>query len=266
MSSERIARRFDLLKEAGRAGLITYVMAYDPDYETSLEILKGLPQAGADFIELGIPFSDPAADGPAIQEAAKRALANKATMQGIFDMVKTFRKDDGDTPVILMGYYNMVYHYGEEAFAADAAIAGVDGFILVDLPPEEDAAFFNATQVHALSLIKLVTPTTDESRLQEILPKASGFLYYVSVAGVTGTRSAEQDSIASSVAFFKQHTDIPVVVGFGVKTPEQAKAIGEVADGVVVGSELVRQIETHLGNKPLAKEALLDKVKALSLR
>lgn len=260
----RIAKRFEKLKAEKRAGLVTFTMAYDPDYDTSLSILNGLPEAGADIIELGMPFSDPMADGPAVEAAGIRALASGAKLAGILEIVAAFRATDQDTPIILMGYANPIYHYGLEAFATDAAKAGVDGLIIVDLPPEEDTALYEHASAHNIALIKLVTPTTDAERLQVILQKASGFLYYVSVAGITGTKSASQASIADALIRFKTHTSLPVVVGFGVRTPEQAKAIANVADGVVVGSALVNQVAD--GDKAGAKERLLNMVRSLSLR
>ncbi len=264
VANPRITKRFEQLKAEKRAGLVTFTMAYDPDYETSLAILKGLPEAGADIIELGMPFSDPMADGPAVEAAGIRALEAGAKLKGILDIVATFRKENHETPVILMGYANPLYHYGLEAFTKDAAQAGVDGLIIVDLPPEEDTTLYEHASAQQIALIKLVTPTTDESRLQVILQKASGFLYYVSVAGITGTKSASQASIADALVRFRKHTSLPIVVGFGVRTPEQAKAIANMADGVVVGSALVQQVVE--GDKSKAKERLLNVVKSLSLR
>lgn len=246
MTITRIERRFQALKQQKRAGLVTFTMAYDPDEETSLSILKQLPQAGADIIEIGMPFTDPMADGPSIAEAGQRALKAGAKLSGVLDMVRDFRKNNQDTPIILMGYVNPVFHYGYERFSKDAADAGIDGLIIVDLPPEEDDELFQAAGKQGLAMIKLLTPTTDEARLKTILPKATGFLYYVSVAGITGTKSATQGSIANALATFRKHTSLPIVVGFGIKTPEQAAAVAKVADGVVVGSALVREIATNL--------------------
>jgi tryptophan synthase alpha chain len=238
----RIKNKFAELKNQKRAALITYIMAYDPDLKKSSEILNGLPQAGADIIELGMPFSDPMADGATIQEAAIRALDAGAKLAGILKMVADFRKKDDETPIILMGYYNPIHNYGLEKFSKEAAAAGVDGLLIVDLPPEEDDELYNCANKSGLSLIKLATPTTDDERLKIILKKASGFLYYVAVAGVTGTKSASYDSIGDAVARIKKHTDIPVAVGFGIKTANDVAAVGKHADAVVVGSSLVSKI------------------------
>jgi tryptophan synthase alpha chain len=242
VSLSRIKTTFDNLKQQGRAGLVTYTMAYDPTLAISASILDALPQAGADIIELGMPFSDPMADGPAIQIAGTRALQSGAKLAGILEIVTQFRKKNQHTPIILMGYINPVQHYGIERFAKDAARAGVDGLLIVDLPPEEDGALFNATKEQELALIKLVTPTTDVTRLKTILPRASGFLYYVTVAGVTGTRSASATSIQSAVTLFKEHTDLPIVAGFGIKTPEDISSLKHTADALVVGSAIVQRI------------------------
>lgn len=239
--SNRIAHCFTRLKAEKRAGLVTFTMAYDPDRETSLNILKALPAAGADIIELGMPFSDPMADGPAIQEAGIRALNSGSTLAGVLEIATAFRAENSATPLILMGYYNPLYHYGLERFVQDAKQAGVDGFIIVDLPPEEDDELFALTQAAGLSLIKLVTPTTDEKRLEVIVKKASGFIYYVSVAGVTGTASATSASIETALTRFRRATDLPIVVGFGIRTPEQAKEVAQYGDAVVVGSALVNK-------------------------
>ena len=239
----RISACFSALKAQHKTGLITFTMAYDPDEETSLALLKSLPDNGADIVELGMPFSDPMADGPAIQEAGIRALSAGCKLKGVLKIVTEFRKNNSTTPLILMGYYNPVYHYGLEAFARDAAAAGADGLIIVDLPPEEDGELFAYTNTHQLSLIKLVTPTTDAARLQIILKKASGFLYYVSVAGITGMKSATTQSVEDAITLFRQHTDLPIAVGFGIKTPAQAQALRGTADAVVVGSALVAMIK-----------------------
>lgn len=239
--SNRIAQCFAQLKAEKRAGLVTFTMAYDPDRETSLDILKALPAAGADIIELGMPFSDPMADGPAIQEAGIRALQSGSTLAGVLEIATAFRAENNTTPLILMGYYNPLYHYGLERFVQDAKQAGVDGLIIVDLPPEEDDELFALTQAAGLSLIKLVTPTTDEKRLEVIVKKASGFIYYVSVAGVTGTASATSASIEAALTRFRLATDLPIVVGFGIRTPEQAKEVAQYGDAVVVGSALVNK-------------------------
>ena len=264
MTIARIKERFASLKKQNRAGLVTFTMAYDPDYDTSLSILESLPESGADVIEIGMPFTDPMADGPSIAQAGKRALDAGAKLAGVLKMVQTIRKKDTDTPIILMGYVNPVLYYGYEAFAKDASDAGIDGLIIVDLPPEEDDELYQAAINNELALIKLLTPTTDEARLKVILEKATGFLYYVSVAGITGTKSATTDSISDALDMFRKHTELPIVVGFGIKTPEQAKQVAQVADGVVVGSALVGNIAAHLNDAAKAKEAVLRLTKSLS--
>lgn len=243
LQNKRIASAFDALKSQGKTGLVTFTMAYDPDYETSLKLLISLAENGADIVELGMPFSDPMADGPSIQESGNRALAAGSKMAGVLRIVSEFRKVNQITPVILMGYFNPLHFYGLEKFTKDAATAGVDGLIVVDLPPEEDDELFGYTTAQNLSLIKLVTPTTDAARLAIILKKASGFIYYVSVAGITGMQSATTDSIKQALALFKTYTDLPIAVGFGIKSPEQARALHGTADAVVVGSALVNKIK-----------------------
>ena len=242
----RIDRRFAALKEEGRAGLVTFITAGDPDHATSLEILHALPAAGADIIELGMPFTDPMADGPAIQQASERALKAGQTMAKTLDMVRDFRRRDGDTPLVLMGYYNPVYVYGGERFLADAKEAGVDGLIIVDLPPEEDEELCLPAEAAGLDFIRLATPTTDAQRLPAVLANASGFLYYVSITGVTGTREPDFTAVAHAVDAIRAHTDLPIAVGFGVKTPEQAAMLARSADAVVVGSALVSTIAATL--------------------
>jgi tryptophan synthase alpha chain len=237
--STRIDRRFAALKEEGRAALVTFIMAGDPDYDTSLAIARALPKAGADIIELGMPFTDPMADGPAIQAAGLRALKAGQRMTRTLSLVRDFRKDDDQTPIILMGYYNPIYIYGNERFLADAKAAGVDGLIIVDLPPEEDEELCLPALKAGLNFIRLATPTTDDKRLPKVLTNTSGFVYYVSVTGVTGTTAPDTSKVTGAVARIKRHTSLPVAVGFGVKTAEQARAIAEGADGVVVGSALV---------------------------
>jgi len=237
--STRIDRRFAALKEEGRAALVTFTMAGDPDYDTSLAIARALPKAGADIIELGMPFTDPMADGPAIQAAGLRALKAGQRMTRTLSLVRDFRKDDDQTPIILMGYYNPIYIYGNERFVADAKAAGVDGLIIVDLPPEEDEELCLPALKVGLNFIRLATPTTDDKRLPKVLTNTSGFVYYVSVTGVTGTAAPDTSKVTGAVARIKRHTLLPVAVGFGVKTAEQARAIAEGADGVVVGSALV---------------------------
>jgi tryptophan synthase alpha chain len=242
----RIDRRFAALKAEGRAALVTFVTAGDPDLDTSREILLGLPKAGADVIELGMPFSDPMADGPAIQASSLRALKAGHTMRKTLDLVREFRKSDAETPIVLMGYYNPIYVYPNEAFLDEAAAAGVDGLIVVDIPPEADDELCLPAVARGLNFIRLATPTTDDKRLKTVLKNTSGFLYYVSITGITGAGSANPDDVQLQVARLKRATTLPVAVGFGVKTPEQARALAKGADGVVVGSALVRAIETSL--------------------
>jgi tryptophan synthase alpha chain len=237
--STRIDKRFAALKAEGRAALVTFIMAGDPDYNTSLAIAKALPKAGADIIEMGMPFTDPMADGPAIQAAGLRALKSGQGMTRTLSLVREFREDDDLTPVILMGYYNPIYIYGSERFLTDAKAAGVDGLIVVDLPPEEDEELCLPALRAGLNFIRLATPTTDDKRLPKVLTNTSGFVYYVSVTGVTGTAAPDTSKVTGAVARIKRHTRLPVAVGFGVKTAEQARAIAEGADGVVVGSALV---------------------------
>jgi tryptophan synthase alpha chain len=242
----RIDRRFAALKAEGRAALVCFITAGDPDLETSKAILNGLPKAGADVIELGMPFSDPMADGPAIQASSLRALKAGHTMKKTLEMVREFRKSDADTPIVLMGYYNPIYVYPGEAFLDDAAAAGVDGLIVVDVPPEADDELCLPAVERGLNFIRLATPTTDDKRLKTVLKNTSGFLYYVSITGITGAASANPDDVQLQVARLKRATTLPVAVGFGVRTPEQARALAKGADGVVVGSALVRAIETSL--------------------
>jgi tryptophan synthase alpha chain len=235
----RIERRFAKLKAEGRAGLVTFITAGDPDLDISAEILAGLPAAGADLIELGMPFSDPMADGPSIQAAGYRALNAGTTLAKVIAMAAAFRKNDADTPLILMGYFNPIYSYGMERFAADAVAAGVDGVIIVDLPPEVDVEFREPALKAGLQLIRLATPTTDAVRLPRVLDGAGGFLYYVAVAGVTGTKRAEIGDIAAAVARLKGSTTLPIAVGFGIRDPESAAAVARHADASVVGSAIV---------------------------
>ncbi|MDH5512792.1 MAG: tryptophan synthase subunit alpha [Gammaproteobacteria bacterium] len=244
--SGRIRRRFAALKQQGRGGLVTFVTAGDPDYETSLEIVLGLPQAGADVIELGMPFSDPMADGPAIQAASQRALKAGMKLAKCLEMVREFRKQDDETPIVLMGYYNPIYSYGPERFVANARDAGVDGLIVVDLPPEEDEELCLPALKAGLNFIRLATPTTDDNRLPAVLSNTSGFVYYVSVMGITGTKSAAEDAVRSAVERLRRHTDLPIGVGFGIKTPDNARAVAAVADAAVVGSAIVDRIVTAL--------------------
>lgn len=238
----RLEQRFAQVKAEGRAALVTFVTAGDPGYDTSLQILKGLPAAGADLIELGMPFTDPMADGVAIQLATLRALAAGQTLLKTLDMVRAFRETDTTTPLVLMGYYNPIHRFGVEAFVAQAREAGVDGLIIVDLPPEHDAELATPAQSAGIDFIRLTTPTTDDSRLPRVLERSSGFVYYVSVAGVTGAGSATSDQVSAAIARLRRHTSLPISVGFGIRTPEQAAAIARLADGVVVGSALVDKI------------------------
>ena len=242
----RIDRRFGELQAERRAGLIAFVTAGDPDYATSLAIVKGLPPAGADLIEIGMPFTDPMADGPAIQASSLRALKGGQTMKKTLKLVRDFRRGDTTTPIVLMGYYNPIYIYGVEAFLADAKQAGADGTIIVDLPPEHDEEVCLPAAKAGLNFIRLATPTTDDVRLPTVLRNTSGFIYYVSVLGITGTKVPNIADVKGNVRRIKRHTDLPVAVGFGVTTAAQAKAIAENADAVVVGSALVNAVKTTL--------------------
>tara|TARA_R110000787_G_scaffold18593_4_gene56769 strand:+ start:585 stop:1415 length:831 start_codon:yes stop_codon:yes gene_type:complete len=264
MTTARIDARFAALKAAGRAGFVTYVMAGDPTPDAALEILRGLPAAGADLIELGIPFSDPMAEGPPIQKAAIRALKAGLTLKGTLDLARAFRDGDADTPLILMGYLNPLESYGYDAFARDAAASGVDGVIVVDCPPEEADPLSDALDAHKVALIRLATPTSDDARLQVIARRTSGFVYYVSVAGVTGVKEAQALSVAPAVARVRKASGLPVAVGFGVRTPERAAEIARVADAVVVGSALVDEVAAALEAGASAPERVLARVRALS--
>jgi tryptophan synthase alpha chain len=264
----RIDRRFAALKEEGRAALVTFTMAGDPDYATSVAILKALPKAGADVIELGMPFTDPMADGPAIQAAGLRALKAGQDMKKTLAAVRDFRAGDDATPVVLMGYYNPIYIYGVERFLADAKSAGVDGLIVVDLPPEEDTELCLPAMQAGLNFIRLATPTTDDKRLPAVLANTSGFVYYVSITGITGAAAPEPAKAVAAASRIKRHTKLPVCVGFGVRTAEHARAIAQGADGVVVGSALVEAVRQSLGSdgKPTPKTvtAVADLVRALA--
>jgi tryptophan synthase alpha chain len=244
--STRIDRRFAELKEQDRAALVTFLTAGDPDPETSLAILRAIPAAGADVVELGMPFTDPMADGPAIQMSSQRALKAGQTLKKTLDMVCTFRQGDDATPLVLMGYYNPIYIYGVDRFLRDAKSAGVDGLIVVDLPPEEDAELCLPALKAGLNFIRLATPTTDDKRLPAVLANTSGFVYYVSITGITGTATPDPGKVAAAVARIKRHTSLPVAVGFGVRTAEQASMIASGADGVVVGSALVNALKGSL--------------------
>ena len=256
----RIAQRFAALRREGRAGLVTYLTGGDPDPDTSARLIGGLAAAGADLIEIGMPFSDPMADGPAIQAGGRRALQRGANLHGTLALVRQLRRADEATPIVLMGYYNPIYRYGAEAFARDAAAAGVDGLIVVDLPPEEDAELAGPARAAGLDLVRLATPTSDDRRLPVILERASGFLYYVAIAGITGTRSADAASVATAVARLRRHTDLPVAVGFGIKTAEQAAAIARAADAAAVGSSLVQRLADHLDPDGNPTQGLVDAV------
>jgi tryptophan synthase alpha chain len=264
LTKARIDARFAALKAEGRAAFVAYIMAGDPDYATGLEILKGLPAAGADVIEVGFPFSDPMAEGPPIQRAALRALNNGMTLSKTLAMIAEFRKGDQTTPIILMGYANPLINRGFETFARDAAQAGADGLIVVDIPPEEADPLADALDAEQLSLLLLSTPTSDDARLKVILRRTSGFAYYVSVAGVTGVKEADADIVAPHVARVRAAGGLPVAVGFGIKTPERAAAIARVADGVVVGSALVEEIATGLAMNESVTGRVLSKVESLA--
>jgi tryptophan synthase alpha chain len=264
----RIDRRFAALKEEGRAALMTFVMGGDPDYETSLAIVKALPPAGADLIEIGMPFTDPMADGPAIQAAGLRALKSGQTMKRTLSLVREFRRGDDAMPLVLMGYYNPIYIYGVEQFLVDAKSAGVDGLIIVDLPPEEDTELCLPALKAGFNFIRLATPTTDDKRLPAVLANTSGFVYYVSITGITGSAAPDAGKVGEAVKRIKRHSALPVCVGFGVRTAEQVRAIAQGADGVVVGSALVDTVRKHLGADGKATtgtaSAVADLVRALA--
>jgi tryptophan synthase alpha chain len=259
----RIEKRFAELKRERRAGLVTFITAGDPDYDTSLAILKGLPSAGADIVELGMPFSDPMADGPAIQASSQRALKAGQTMKKTFAFVRDFRSQDNVTPIVLMGYYNPIYVYPVERFIEDAVKAGADGLIVVDMPPEEDAELRPQAAAAGLNFIRLATPTTDAKRLPAVLANTSGFVYYVSIAGITGTKTPHLAEVKGHVGRIKAHTDLPMAVGFGVKTEAQVSALASVAEGVVVGSALVASISQSLDDKGKATRATKQQVLGL---
>ena len=264
----RIDRRFESLKAEGRVALVTFLTAGDPDAATSLSILKALPNAGADVIELGMPFTDPMADGPAIQASSQRALKEGQTMVATLDMVRAFRAADDATPIVLMGYYNPIYIYGVEKFLADAKSAGVDGLIVVDLPPEEDEELCLPALKSGLNFVRLATPTTDDKRLPAVLANTSGFVYYVSITGITGMAAPDTASVTAAVARIKRHTRLPVAVGFGVKTADHARAIAQGADGVVVGSALIDALKATLDSDGRASggtvKAVTDLVSSLA--
>ena len=255
----RIDETFARLNAAGKKAFVTYVMAGDPDFERSLEIVRGLPGAGVDIIELGLPFTDPMADGPTIQLAGQRALEGGMTLLRTLALAAEFRKTDTTTPIVLMGYYNPIYSRGVDRFLKEAKAAGIDGLIVVDLPPEEDGELCIPAQAAGLNFIRLATPTTDDERLPKVLQNTSGFVYYVSITGITGAAAPEAADVAPEVARIKAQTDLPVIVGFGIRTPEMSESIARIADGAVVGSAIVSEIAA---GKPVAE--LLDFVKSLA--
>jgi tryptophan synthase alpha chain len=264
LTKTRIEKRFAALAAEGRAAFVAYVMAGDPDATTALEIVRGLPAAGADLIEVGFPFSDPMAEGPPIQRAAQRALKAGMKLKGVFDLIRTFRQGDDDTPIVLMGYLNPIVYRGYDVFARQAADAGVDGLIVVDCPPEEADPLADALDAVGISLIRLATPTTDDARLPAVVRRTSGFVYYVSVAGVTGVKEANAESVAPAVARVKAASGLPVAVGFGIKTPERAAEVARVADAVVVGSALVEEIANALEANENVTARVLSKAAALA--
>jgi tryptophan synthase alpha chain len=261
--TDRLAARFKRCRDEGRAALVTYVMAGDPDPETSLAILSALPHAGADIVEFGLPFTDPMADGPAIQASGLRALKGGQTTVKTLELVRRFREGDPDTPVILMGYFNPIYIHGVDRFLADAKAAGADGFIVVDLPPEMDEEFCLPALAAGFAFIRLATPTTDDKRLPTVLRNTAGFVYYVSITGVTGTATPDFGRVAEAVSRIKRHTELPVVVGFGVKTGEHAAAVARGADGVVVGSAIVDAVARSLDAEGRATDRTVPAVTTL---
>ena len=262
--SSRIDALFERLKADNQKAFVAFVTAGDPDIEISAQILAGLPQAGADIIELGMPFTDPMADGPSIQAASQRALAAGQTLKGTLQMVRDFRATNDTTPIVLMGYYNPIYIYGVDKFVADAKAAGIDGLIIVDLPPEEDEELCLPAMAAGVHFIRLATPTTDDKRLPEVLNNTSGFVYYVSITGITGSAAPQQQAVADNIARLRSHTKLPVCVGFGIRTPEQATAMADIADGVVVGSALVDVIAQTAENKAETVEKVLSLASALA--
>ena len=264
----RIASRFADLKRAGRGALVTYLQAYDPDPATSLALLRGLPGAGVDVIEIGVPFTDPMADGPSIQKAALRALKAGATLSRVLAMVRDFRKDDTTTPIVLMGYYNPILSYGVDRFCTDAASSGVDGLIVVDVPPEEADEIEPQAKAQGLDMIRLIAPTTDDARLPRVLAATTGFVYYVSITGITGTRSASTADLTAAVPRIRAHTDLPICIGFGIRTPAQAAEAARIADGAVVGTALVDTLAATLDEQGRARpdtvRQVLDQVRALA--
>ncbi|QQO34216.1 tryptophan synthase subunit alpha [Bradyrhizobium diazoefficiens] len=260
----RIDTRFAELKKVGRSAFVTFVMAGDPDPATSLEIIKALPKSGADVIELGMPFTDPMADGPSIQAAGLRALKVGMTLKKTLDLVRDFRKDDNATPIVLMGYYNPIYIYGVDKFPVDAKSAGIDGLIIVDLPPEEDDELCLPAMKAGLNFIRLATPTTDDKRLPAVLANTSGFVYYVAITGITGAAAADATAVSGAVARIKRHTKLPVCVGFGIRTPENAQAIASHANGAVVGTALVDALKNSLDAEGRATAKTVNAVAELT--
>ena len=263
----RIAARFAALRAEGRGAFIPFLEAFDPDRETSMTMLRGLSAAGADLIEIGVPFTDPMADGPTVQRAGQRGLKAGATLAGTLGMVREFRAQDQATPIILMGYYNPILSYGD-AFCADAAAAGVDGLIIVDVPPEEADEIEPAARAAGLDMIRLIAPTTDDARLPKVLAATTGFVYYVAITGITGTRSASSALLADAIPRIRRYTDLPIAIGFGVRTPEQAADAARIADGAVVGSALIETLAADLDEegraRPGTAQKVLDQVKALA--
>ena len=266
--SGRIEKRFQVLRREGRAGLITFTMMGDPDIETSFEILRGLPAAGADVIEIGSPFTDPMADGPVIQFAGQRALKAGITLEKTIGLVRRFREEDNETPLVLMGYYNPIYIYGVERFLKNAKEAGLDGMIVVDLPPEEDRELCLPALEAEIDFIRLATPTTDDARLPHVLENSSGFVYYISITGITGAAGATESSVDSAVTRLRHHTELPIAVGFGIKTPEQAAEVARAADAAVVGTAIISELENSLNSDGTASSetvaSVLGLVRALS--
>ncbi len=261
----RLKARFSELKAANRKAFVPFISAGDPDFDTCLAILEKLPGAGADVIEIGMPFSDPMADGPAVQASSLRALESGASMVRTFELLKRFRKNDNKTPIVLMGYFNPIHAYGTARFAKDAAAAGADGLIVVDLPPEEDDVLRVPAQAQGLDMIRLATPTSDDARLTKILDGASGFLYYVSITGVTGTKAFDSTAVAAAITRIRKSTTLPLAVGFGVRTPEQAREIAGIADAVVVGSAIVSRIgELAKGPKPALVAEIVELCRILA--
>ena len=266
--SGRIEKRFQVLRKEGRAGLITFTMMGDPDIETSFEILRGLPAAGADVIEIGSPFTDPMADGPVIQFAGQRALKAGITLEKTIGLVRRFREEDNETPLVLMGYYNPIYIYGVERFLKNAKEAGLDGMIVVDLPPEEDRELCLPALEAEIDFIRLATPTTDDARLPHVLENSSGFVYYISITGITGAAGAAASSVDAAVTRLRHHTELPIAVGFGIKTPEQAAEVARAADAAVVGTAIISELENSLNSDGTASSetvaSVLGLVRALS--